>query len=68
MACKSSPMVVESEPPLSICRIQWLDLRDCIPIHEKETLFKPRFERLLKAIEEKQLDFEGSQSRLLHVL
>ncbi|HPG84427.1 MAG TPA: TIR domain-containing protein [bacterium] len=61
-------MVVESEPPLSICRIQWLDLRDCIPIHEKETLYKPRFERLLKAIEEKQLDFEGSQSRLLQVL
>lgn len=55
-------MVVESEPPLSICRIQWLDMRECIPIHEKEPLYRPRYERLLKAIEDKQLDFEGVQN------
>jgi hypothetical protein len=61
-------MVVESEPPLSICRIQWLDMRECIPIHEKESLYRPRFERLLKAIEDNQLDFEGVQNRLLKVL
>lgn len=61
-------MVVESEPPLSICRIQWLDMRECIPIQEKETFYQPRFERLLKAIEEDQLDFEGTQQRLIKVL
>lgn len=61
-------MVVESEPPLSICRIQWLDLRECIPIHEKETVYRPRFERLLKALEEGALDFEGTQQRLLKAL
>jgi TIR domain/AAA ATPase domain len=61
-------MVVESEPPLSICRIQWLDMRECLPIHEKEVFYKPRFERLLKAIEEHQLDFEGIQQRLLKTL
>jgi len=61
-------MVVESEPPLSICRIQWLDMRECIPISEKEALYRPKFERLLRAIEEGKLDFEGTQSRLLSVL
>jgi len=61
-------MVVESEPPLSICRIQWLDMRECIPIHEKEALYRPRFERLLKALEEGRIDFEGTQHRLLKAL
>ena len=28
-------MVVVSESPLSICRIQWLDMRQCIPIMHK---------------------------------
>ena len=61
-------MVVDSEPPLSICRIQWLDMRECIPIQAKEAFYRPRFERLLKAIEESQLDFEGSQQRLIKAL
>ncbi|MBN2449527.1 MAG: TIR domain-containing protein [Lentisphaeria bacterium] len=61
-------MVVESEPPLSICRIQWLDMTECIPISDKETLYVPKLARLRKAIEEDQLDFEGTQSRLLRVL
>ena len=61
-------MVVDSEPPLSICRIQWLDMRACIPISEKEASYGPRFDRLLRAIEEDALDFEGSQQRLIRVL
>ena len=61
-------MVVESEPPLSICRIQWLDMRECIPIHEKKALYEPRFQRLLKALEQEELDYEGLQSRLLRTL
>ena len=61
-------MVVESEPPLSICRIQWLDMRPCIPISKKKELYAPRYQRLLKAIEDDQLDFEGSQSKLLSAL
>ncbi len=39
-----------------------------IPIHEKEAFYRPRFERLLKALEEHQLDFEGTQQRLLKAL
>jgi len=61
-------MVVESEPPLSICRIQWLDMRECIPIHEKKALYEPRFQRLLAALEKEELDYEGLQSRLLRIL
>ena len=53
-------MVVDSEPPLSICRIQWLDMRECIPINEKEAVYRPRFACLLRALEENQLDFEGT--------
>jgi tetratricopeptide (TPR) repeat protein len=61
-------MVVESEPPLSICRIQWLDMRNCFPIQERENYYRPRFSRLLRAVEEGELDFEGNQQRLLRVL
>ncbi|MEW8692312.1 MAG: hypothetical protein AB2535_14650 [Candidatus Thiodiazotropha endolucinida] len=61
-------MVVDCEPPLSICRIQWLDLRECIPIEEKEANYRPRFKRLLLAIEENKLDFEGRQHRLIKAL
>ena len=61
-------MVAESEPPLSICRLQWLDLRDCLPLSEKQAIYEARFERLLAALEQDQLDFEGVQSRLLRVL
>jgi len=58
-------MVVDSEPPLSICRIQWLDMRECIPINEKEVFYLPKFARLLSALEENQLNFEGTQQWLL---
>lgn len=58
-------MVVATEPPLSICRIQWLDMRECIPINEKESVYASKFARLLRALEEDQLDFEGTQQRLL---
>lgn len=61
-------MVADSEPPLSICRIQWLDMRLCIPISEKEAEYQPRFQRLVAALEEDALDFEGTQQRLLKAL
>lgn len=61
-------MVVDSEPPLSICRIQWLDLRPCIPISQKEALYQPRFERFLEALMNPTLDLEGNQQRLLKAL
>jgi hypothetical protein len=29
-------MVIWCEPPLLICPIQWLDMRDCVPVPEQE--------------------------------
>ncbi|MCH7227951.1 TIR domain-containing protein [Haloferula sp. A504] len=61
-------MVVDSEPPLSICRIQWLDMRECIPLNEKAAFYGTKFVQLCRALEERELDCEGAQSRLLSVL
>ncbi|MBC7849223.1 MAG: ATP-binding protein, partial [Chitinophagaceae bacterium] len=61
-------MAVKCEPPLSICRIQWLDVQGCIPIDVNKVLYKKRFERLVQALEHDQLDFEGVQKRLLNSL
>jgi len=58
-------MVVSSEPPLSICRIQWLDMRDCISGGDK---YDAKLLRLQEAIELEKLDFEGGQARLIQRL
>jgi len=55
---------LEKGPPTSICRIQHLDLRDAVPIREREDRYRQRFHRLVQAIEEDALDFEGGQARL----
>ncbi len=61
-------MVVESELPLSICRVQWLDMRACIPLTQKETHYLLGFNRLLEAMEDGKLDFEGTQHLLINAL
>ncbi|MBI3273105.1 MAG: TIR domain-containing protein [Planctomycetes bacterium] len=55
-------------PPISICRIQYLDLRDCLPPEEKAEKYASRFKRLLDALECDKLDFEGGQARLKRAL
>jgi hypothetical protein len=61
-------MLSPSTPPLSICRIQWLDMCDCLPLPEQEARFVARFDRLVQALVEDKLDFDGQQSRLLRLL
>jgi WD40 repeat protein len=61
-------MVVWCEPPLSIIRIQWLDMQDCLPLPEKEVQYEGRLERLLNALDTDHLDYEGNQSRLIRIL
>jgi WD40 repeat protein len=61
-------MVSTVEPPLSICRLQWLDMLNCFPAEQHEAQYQKRFEQLLKAIEEKLVPFEGVQQRLLNYL
>ena len=57
-------MVVWSEPPLSICRIQWLDMRDCVPLQDRREQYLAKFERLIEALEQDRIDFEGVHARL----
>jgi tetratricopeptide (TPR) repeat protein len=61
-------MLVTVEPPLSITRMQWLDLRDCVPLGEREACYERKLPILLSALESNALDFEGGQARLLRVL
>jgi hypothetical protein len=61
-------MVVQSEPPLSICRTQWLDMRDCVPVQERKEKYEAKFTRLMEAVEEDRIDFEGVQMRLIQRL
>jgi hypothetical protein len=58
-------MLVDCEPPLSICRIQYLDMRDCVPVEKREQKYKNKFEILCDALEYDTLDFEGAQAKLL---
>lgn len=61
-------MVVWCEPPLSICRIQWLDMRDCVPVAAQSDRYKLKFDFLIEALEEDKIDVEFTQSRLLEIL
>jgi len=61
-------MVSWCEPPLSIARIQWLDMRDCVPVAEQSERYQQKFDRLVQALEEDKLDFEASQSSLVQLL
>lgn len=61
-------MLVLCESPLSICRIQWLDMRDCIPLEKRLKNYETKYNRLIEALEEDKIDFEGFQSKLYDVL
>jgi WD40 repeat protein len=61
-------MVVWCEPPLSICRIQWLDLQDCVPVAERLARYEARLPQVVRAIEEDGLDAAGGQARLVQAL
>jgi len=61
-------MVVWAEAPLSICRIQWLDLRDCVPLGSQPAAYERKLTLLTTAIEHDHLDFEGTQARLMSLL
>jgi len=62
------------EPPLSICRIQWLDVRDCLtPINDDWTINEDTYQQQLKLLlatlhGEHELDHEGGQAMLRDAL
>jgi hypothetical protein len=47
-------MVVWAEPPLSICRVQWLDMQECVPIQDRQERYETKFERFAEAVEQDQ--------------
>jgi hypothetical protein len=61
-------MLVWCEPPLSICRVQWLDMRDCVPIDTRGDKYEAKLGVLAAALEGAGTEFEGAFVRLLHVL
>ena len=61
-------MLVFSEPPLSIYRIQYLDMQDCYPPEDRPAVYEQRFERLIQALENKKIEFEGVQRQLITML
>ncbi len=61
-------MLVLCEPPLSICRIQWLDMTDCVPIEKRLDKYEAKFKTLCQALERDNLSFDGFQSVLINAL
>jgi hypothetical protein len=68
-------MVRPSEIPLSICRIQWLDMTDCLMYNSirgaaaiNAVRYQLRREQLINALRRGQLDHEGQQARLFSLL
>ena len=61
-------MVVDVEPPLSIARVQWLDLRDAVPLPERAARYSEQFDQLLRAIRGEPAIGEGVQGTLLRRL
>ena len=54
------PIMVEScEPPLSIARLQWLDMQDCLPLDDRPERYRQALSRLLKALEVGQVEPTG---------
>jgi tetratricopeptide (TPR) repeat protein len=61
-------MLSGCDMPLSICRIQRIDLMDCLPIEDHREKYVERLRLIIETIEEEGLDYKNVQSRLLRVL
>lgn len=57
-------MIVWCEPPLSICRIQWLDMQDCLPLEGKYERYQVKLDRLCDAIVHNKIELEGALARI----
>jgi tetratricopeptide (TPR) repeat protein len=62
-------MVVTCEQPLSIDRLQYFDMRDCVPLAQQIASYERKFEMLCLVLEGKQaLAIEGEMQRLYRAL
>ena len=55
-------MVSTVEPPLSIGRLQYLDLRHCFPAEQHEEQYKKQFQQLLSALAQKKCRLKAFSS------
>jgi hypothetical protein len=56
-------MLVSVEPPLSISRLQWLDMTDCIPLPERQSAFDRQVDALARALEEGEVPLSDTDPR-----
>lgn len=54
--------------PMQVHRLQWLDLRDCLPFPDAEARFEAKFPAILSAVANAAPKPDGSQSLLVTVL
>ncbi|MCU6770152.1 ATP-dependent transcriptional regulator [uncultured Bacteroides sp.] len=63
------PVKLQSiEPPLSIARIQYLDMSECLLSGFSESIYQRQLGLLVNAIENDEVNFDGMQSRLISLL
>ncbi|WP_321421351.1 TIR domain-containing protein [uncultured Methanobacterium sp.] len=60
-------MLVWCEPPLSICRLQWLDMQKCIPLGESKSEYQEKFDELLESLQESKVKY-GPYNSLKKIL
>ena len=56
-------MLVSVEPPLSISRLQWLDMTDCLPLPEQQSAFDRQVDTLAKALEQGEVPLSQADPR-----
>lgn len=56
-------MLVSVEPPLSISRLQWLDMTDCVPLPERQAAFDEQVNMLADALEHGEVALASSDPR-----
>lgn len=61
-------VTVPGGTPLPISHLFYLDMRDCVHFKDLPEKYRARLRRLVDAIENDHIDFEGSQSRLIKLL
>lgn len=63
------PVKLQSiEPPLSIARIQYLDMSECFVPGFSESIYQRQLDLLVNAIENDSINFDGMQARLQNLL
>jgi tetratricopeptide (TPR) repeat protein len=61
-------VTVTGEAPTSICRLGYVDMRDCVHFKDFPEKYRMRFAHLIDAIENEKFEGDGAQSRLLRLL